>query len=155
MRKVLMAVAATAALGAFGLSAPASAETRAAPVKDIVAALKDGSLQTSYVQWRGGHYYDNGRPYYGRRYYGRPYGYNRPHRYYRRDRGDALAAGALGLAAGAIIGGALAQQQAQAAAPTYVAPNQSAVAYCMRRFRSYDPRSGTYLGYDGLRHPCP
>lgn len=29
------------------------------------------------------------------------------------------------------------------------------VAYCMRRFRSYDPRSGTYLGYDGYRHPCP
>jgi hypothetical protein len=30
-----------------------------------------------------------------------------------------------------------------------------AVAYCMQRFRSYDPRSGTYLGYDGYRHPCP
>jgi hypothetical protein len=30
-----------------------------------------------------------------------------------------------------------------------------AVAYCMRRFRSYDPYSGTYLGYDGFRHPCP
>jgi hypothetical protein len=28
-------------------------------------------------------------------------------------------------------------------------------AYCMRRYRSYDPRSGTYLGFDGLRHPCP
>ena len=31
----------------------------------------------------------------------------------------------------------------------------SAVAYCMQRFRSYDPGSGTYLGYDGYRHPCP
>jgi BA14K-like protein len=29
------------------------------------------------------------------------------------------------------------------------------VAYCMQRFRSYDPSSGTYLGYDGYRHPCP
>jgi hypothetical protein len=29
------------------------------------------------------------------------------------------------------------------------------VGYCMRRFRSYDPRSGTYLGFDGLRHRCP
>ena len=28
-------------------------------------------------------------------------------------------------------------------------------AYCARTFRSYDPASGTYLGYDGLRHPCP
>ena len=38
---------------------------------------------------------------------------------------------------------------------TYVVPDDGAVAYCMRRFRSYDPSSGTYLGYDGLRHPCP
>jgi BA14K-like protein len=30
-----------------------------------------------------------------------------------------------------------------------------AVAYCTQRFRSYDPGSGTYLGYDGLRHACP
>ena len=26
---------------------------------------------------------------------------------------------------------------------------------CQARFRSYDPSTGTYLGYDGLRHPCP
>ena len=30
-----------------------------------------------------------------------------------------------------------------------------AVAYCQRRFRSYDVASGTYLGFDGLRHSCP
>jgi hypothetical protein len=29
------------------------------------------------------------------------------------------------------------------------------VAYCQQRFKSYDPASGTYLGYDGQRHPCP
>jgi len=29
------------------------------------------------------------------------------------------------------------------------------VAYCMQRYKSYDPASGTYLGYDGQRHPCP
>ena len=27
--------------------------------------------------------------------------------------------------------------------------------YCAQRYRSYDPASGTYLGYDGIRHPCP
>jgi hypothetical protein len=27
--------------------------------------------------------------------------------------------------------------------------------YCAQRFKSYDPSSGTYLGYDGARHPCP
>jgi hypothetical protein len=26
--------------------------------------------------------------------------------------------------------------------------------YCAQRYKSYDPASGTYLGYDGLRHPC-
>jgi hypothetical protein len=35
-----------------------------------------------------------------------------------------------------------------------VAPDRD-VAYCQQRYRSYDPASGTYLGYDGLRHPCP
>ena len=29
------------------------------------------------------------------------------------------------------------------------------VAYCMQRYRSYDPRSGTYLNNDGTRYPCP
>ena len=41
--------------------------------------------------------------------------------------------------------------------PAYGAPPppDDAVAYCMQRYRSYDPASGTYLGRDGLRHPCP
>ena len=88
-----------------------------------------------------------------------------------------------GLVAGAIIGGALASPYYYGPGPYYAAPGPyyyappppppvyygapaapayggapvagDAVAYCMQRFRSYDPRSGTYLGYDGLRHPCP
>ena len=28
-------------------------------------------------------------------------------------------------------------------------------SYCAQRYRSWDPASQTYLGYDGLRHPCP
>ena len=28
-------------------------------------------------------------------------------------------------------------------------------AYCQQRFRSYDSASGTYMGYDGMRHSCP
>ena len=44
-----------------------------------------------------------------------------------------------------------------APAPVYAAPRayNDSVAYCLSRFRSYDPSSGTYLGYDGYRHPCP
>jgi hypothetical protein len=40
-------------------------------------------------------------------------------------------------------------------APGAVAEDGDSVAYCQQRFRSYDPSTGTYLGYDGLRHPCP
>jgi hypothetical protein len=82
-----------------------------------------------------------------------------------------------GLAAGAIIGGAIASQ---GYGPGYYAPGYvpgpgyydgdvddgavavapppgdgDAVSYCMQTYRSYDPRSGTYLGNDGYRHPCP
>lgn len=78
-----------------------------------------------------------------------------------------------GLAAGAIIGGAIASRPyyygpgyyappvyappIYAAPPVYAGPPvyDDSVTYCMQRFRSYDPASGTYLGYDGLRHPCP
>ena len=48
--------------------------------------------------------------------------------------------------------------QRQCDAAVVVAPppgGGDAVAYCMQTYRSYDPRSGTYLGYDGYRHPCP
>jgi len=67
---------------------------------------------------------------------------------------------AAGFAAGAVIGSAL-------AAPYYYGPPAYAYApgpppyagdpeaYCESRFRSYDPASRTYMGYDGRRHPCP
>jgi hypothetical protein len=80
-----------------------------------------------------------------------------------------------GLIAGAVIGGALASggyyggPGYYASGPGYyddqyddgpvaVAPQaggDDSVGYCMQTYRSYDPRSGTYLGNDGYRHPCP
>ena len=72
-----------------------------------------------------------------------------------------------GLAAGAIIGGALAapyyygpgyypQPYYPGPGPGYYAGGPDAdVGYCMQRYRSYDPGSGTFLGNDGHRHPCP
>jgi BA14K-like protein len=68
------------------------------------------------------------------------------------------------LAAGALVGGAVAGSpyyygDTYCTAPLYGEPEQTGSldnsAYCTQRFRSYDPGSGTYLGYDGLRHPCP
>ena len=70
--------------------------------------------------------------------------------------GAAVAAGI----AGAIIGGIIASQARPY--PEYYDPYyrpypaySGAVAYCARRFRSYDPYSMTYLGHDGYRHSCP
>jgi hypothetical protein len=34
-------------------------------------------------------------------------------------------------------------------------PAGDGVAYCMQKYKSYDPNSGTFLGYDQQRHPCP
>jgi hypothetical protein len=68
-----------------------------------------------------------------------------------------------GIVAGAIIGSALANPYGPAyygpgyypPPVAYGPPPGDGVAYCMQRFKSYDPGSGTYLGYDGARHPCP
>lgn len=55
---------------------------------------------------------------------------------------------AIGLGIGAaIVGGAIAASEAQR--------QSDAVGYCMRRYRSYDPQSMTFVGRDGFRHPCP
>jgi hypothetical protein len=94
-------------------------------------------------------------------------------------RGFGVGAGLAGLAAGAVIGGAIANSQYpnygydygyaapvyEDAAPVYADPGPVYAeggpvggddeGYCARRYRSYDPASGTYLGFDGLRHPCP
>jgi len=39
-------------------------------------------------------------------------------------------------------------------APIEQTPMTGDASYCAQRYRSFDPASGTYLGYDGLRHPC-
>ncbi len=81
--------------------------------------------------------------------------------------GGAIGAGIAGFAAGAILGG-LASQPGYYYGPGYgyygpgygdyayePAPGGGGVAYCEQRFRSYNPRTGLYLGYDGRHHPCP
>ena len=137
--------AALLATGAV-MAAPASA----APLSAPMGLTNSVSSPVEAVQWRRGGWRGGWRG------------------GYRRGWGAGIGIGA-GLAAGAIIGGALAAPYyygpgyygpGYAYGPGYVAvepaaPGGDAVAYCMQRFQSYDPASGTYLGYDGLRHPCP
>lgn len=140
------------AIAALALALPMAAMTSGhaaplAPSQSVAAAHVggDNSLVTE-VQWRRRGYY----------------------------RGGGWGPGAglgVGLAAGALIGGAIAAGSSPYygygpgyyGGPTYyrepvvVAPayGGDAVAYCMQRYRSYDPASGTYLNYDGNRYPCP
>ena len=65
-----------------------------------------------------------------------------------RGRGSGVGA-AVGIGVGAaIIGGAIAASAAEQ-------QRRDAVNYCMQRYRSYDPNSGTFLANDGQRYPCP
>jgi hypothetical protein len=89
-------------------------------------------------------------------YRGRGYhrGYNRGYYRGRGPSGGAVAAGVLGgLALGAAIGAANAGPP-----PAYYAPGYGSradwLAYCSQRYRSFDPASGTFMGYDGIRRPC-
>jgi hypothetical protein len=133
-----------AALGAAMLmpAMPASAEVSS---RRTAPGVEQNQPQESYSQYYRRGYY--GRPYYGRPYYGRPY---------YRDNGAAVAAGVAGVAAGALIAGAIANQAAAQPAvpppPGTVSP--SVAAYCARKFRSYDPVTGTYLSNNGMRLVC-
>ncbi|WP_020185987.1 BA14K family protein [Methylopila sp. 73B] len=168
MRKTL-AIAIAATIGLTGVVSAEAAPPRApkprATLEQVRAqALTDmqtGDIQTvDRRRWRGGRgwgggrhyggrrhfssrrYYGGRRHYGGRRYYGRRY-YGR--RYYRdRDYGGYAAAGIAGLAAGALIAGA-------ANGRSYSRGD----SYCAQRFRSYNPRTGTYTGYDGRQRACP
>ncbi len=66
------------------------------------------------------------------------------------------AGGFIGGVIGGAIGGALSR-------PQYYPPQgyhstsiySDAVTYCIRRFRSYNPETGIYMGYDGVPRRCP
>lgn len=132
MRKFIMALVAVAMLAPV---LPASAApVRSRPLPQVVQSYPN----ESYAQ-----YYRRGyRPYYRERYY------------YRRDNGAAVAAGVAGLAAGALIAGAIASQAQPAAPPPPGVVDPQVAAYCARKYRSYDPATGTFLARNGMRYVC-
>ncbi|MDQ2078614.1 BA14K family protein [Xanthobacteraceae bacterium Astr-EGSB] len=111
------------------ISTPLALQNAATPSVEMVQYRRGGYRGGHYGGYRGGH------------------------------RGRGYGGAGLGIVAGALIGSAIVgatQPYGYGGRPGYVvAPGGDAVAYCAQRFRSYDPGSGTYLGYDGLRHPCP
>ena len=107
------------------------------------------------------HHGDYGRSGYygGRGYYNRD-GYYGPNRYYRgrRGKGGAIVAGTL---LGLGVGAALASEpRYYRSGPRYSASRGYAFRsrdwyeYCSSRYRSFDPRSGTFQPYHGPRQLC-
>jgi BA14K-like protein len=91
--------------------------------------------------------------------------------YYRRGGGDgwnAVGAGLLGFGVGAIVGSALTPREVYVAppppppGPAYYTPaaygppawTPDWYTYCYSRYRSFNPNSGTFIGYDGYEHFC-
>ena len=99
----------------------------------------------------GGRYVQNN--YYGGRGYRRGGGYN------------ALGAGLIGFGVGAIVGSALTPRDVYVAPPPPAQPVYRAgygpapwtpdwYTYCYSRYRSFNPNTGTFVGYDGYEHFC-
>ncbi len=150
MSKPVLALTAAALFAASLTALPNIAS--ATPVADALAIKNAAPTDIEAARWGGG--------WGGRGWGGRGWGWG-------------VGAGLLG---GAIIGGALAAPyyygygpyyppayygpgpygpQPAYGAPAYGGPPGDAAAYCMRRYHSYDPSTGTFLGNDGARHPCP
>ena len=88
-------------------------------------------------------------------YYRRGYRPYYRHHHHHGGNGAAVAAGVAGLAAGALIAGAIANQaQAQPAPPPPGTVDPQLAAYCARKYRSYDPATGTFLATNGMRYVC-
>jgi hypothetical protein len=65
-----------------------------------------------------------------------------------------IATGIFGIALGAIIAGAIANEGNGDVVVGRSGSYSSHVDACYARYRSYDERTDTFLGYDGIRHRC-
>jgi hypothetical protein len=106
-----------------------------------------GDVNVEPVAWRKKRYGYNNR-WRGDRYRYRHGGYRHYHNGWYYNSPWWLAAPLVG---GALVG-------AYAAPRVYYDNDDYAggghVEWCMNRYRSYDPRSNTFVGYDGYRHEC-
>lgn len=82
---------------------------------------------------------------------------------YRGGGGSALGAGLLGFGIGAIVGSALTPREVYVAPPppayypaSYGPPPWSPewYEYCTYRYRSFNPNTGYFMGYDGIARFC-
>ncbi|AXS42677.1 BA14K family protein [Breoghania sp. L-A4] len=89
---------------------------------------------------------------YNNNYRNRDYRYrhnNHRNRHRNNNAGAAILGGILGLGAGLAIG-----NSAPRSTGRYPAWSRGWYRDCDRRYRSFNPRTGYYMGYDGRRHFC-
>lgn len=67
---------------------------------------------------------------------------------------DSAAGLIIGAILGFALGAAVVDSQEQQAAANARLNDPGWIAYCARRYASFDPYTGTFLGNDGLRHYC-
>lgn len=93
-----------------------------------------------------------------RRYRGGNWNNNDYNRFYGRHRSglDSIASGFFGFTFGAILGSAIANSNNNNnnGGGYYQGGGYNHVDACYARYRSYDARTDTFLGYDGYRHRC-
>ncbi len=149
LRRILLAAGAMLAVTALPITASAESINHSQGWKGSSEHYNyPGNRSGYHPGYRGGYWPGYGPgPYAHRPYYSRGNWNNN-------NNGAAVAAGIAGLAVGAIVGSA-----ASTPGPTYYtsSPQPWSPAwyrYCEGRYRSFDARSGTYLGYDGHRHMC-
>jgi hypothetical protein len=73
------------------------------------------------------------------------------YRRHHRDSNDAAAAALFGLGVGALLGGTVTGAITGGGAGV---DRTDHVARCAARYRSYDPASDSFMGYDGIRRRC-
>jgi BA14K-like protein len=124
-----------ALIAATSLTVASPAGAVPARVQHSLVAVAQGIVQFDRVQYRGQ---------YQTRRSNRFYAGNR----YRRDGGRNLALGIGGL----VIGGIL---LSEAARSEHREEHSSDWQRCSETYRSFEPETGMYTGYDGARRTCP
>ena len=145
-KKSLIAALAIVTAGAIALPEIALAASMPQSGSRAVEITKDVKIEPAATYWRKKRYGNYNRRWHGDRYRYRHGGYRHYHNgYYYASPWWLLTAP---LVAGAVI------------APRVYDYGYNDgyggghVQWCLNRYRSYDPRSNTFLGYDGYRHEC-
>lgn len=177
IRQSLIAIATTALI--LPSLSPAFAGDRSSPVYPRGCNHDFGGCLNPAPHKKHYHRHGNQKPHYHKHNSQNPHahrrGQSKPHYVQRKSKNDTakwLAAGIIGLAAGAIIIGEAQKHKAKKHAvqpqPKRLKPTRIYAGHdenfqpwtrgwyrwCAQRYRSFNPRTGTYRGYDGYDHFC-